>query len=409
MRLVFCTYDDKSAINGINTWLLHLLPALKAEGHTVSLIYISWVQENECTTIPKLKDLGIECCRVSGKKYIETEVAWILNFVENFKPDVFVANHILQAWYASKWILEAKIPTIGVIHNDDYEYQLLIDSFLNANQNYFTAIVTVSEFLQQKVSPIVKNSIVKRIPCGTPLFLEKAKFNKDKPFNIFYVGRLTNLQKNISLVLKTLSVTVKAVPNVEAYIYGSGPDEQEVYELINQYNCQNNIHFMGLVANDVIHKKLLNANVIILMSDFEGLPVSLMEAMARGVVPVCKQTESGLSELIIDNYTGFYVDDTDEFVGKIDYLTKNPAKWEELSINVKNHIEKTFSSHKVLNDWIALFREISTDNMDKVKLPKRVKLPKNSYGAALGERREPSLVMKFASKIKSIYLNYIEQ
>ncbi|RZK39375.1 MAG: glycosyltransferase [Pedobacter sp.] len=405
MKIVFCTYDDKSAINGINIWLLNLLPALKAKGFSVSVIYYSWAPEHECSTIPLLKDLGIECYRISCKRYLEREVKWILNQVKVLQPDIFVANHILQAWYAVQWIEKAGIPTIGVIHNDDIEYNLLIDSFLGNKNNGMTACVAVSSKLYKNLLSNCSNLNIKQIPCGTPVFAEKACLNSGKAFKIFYVGRLANKQKNISLVATTLVETIEKIPNVEAYIYGSGPDDKDVIEIINMSNEPNKINLKGIVNNDVIREDILNAQVIILMSDYEGLPVAIMEAMAAGVVPICKETESGLSELIIDNYTGLFIENSSDFIDKIKHLQNNPKEWERLSTNAKLHIERNFGSQRVVEDWVDLFEEVKSKNKLQLQIPRNIKLPKNEINNVLGEHREPSLIKKMKSKLISIYKN----
>ncbi|RZK60376.1 MAG: glycosyltransferase [Pedobacter sp.] len=405
MKIVFCTYDDKSAINGINVWLLNLLPALKAKGFNVSVIYYSWSAENECSTIPLLKDLGIECYRISSKRYLEQEVKWILNQVKILQPDIFVANHILQAWYAAPWIEKAGIPTIGVIHNDDIEYNLLIDSFLGNKHTGMTACVAVSAKLYKNLLSNCVNLNIKQIPCGTPVFAEKAFLNRGTSFNIFYVGRLANKQKNISLVSATLVQTIEKIINVEAFIYGSGPDYNDVIEIINRSTQPNQIKLKGIVNNDVIRKDILNAHAIILMSDYEGLPVAIMEAMAAGVVPICKETESGLSELVIDNHTGLFIKNSSDFIHKIEYLQNNPQEWERLSTNAKLHIERNFGLPKVVEDWIRLFEEIKSKNKLELQIPRKIRLPKNEINSILGEHREPSLIKKMKSKLISIYKN----
>lgn len=403
--MIFCTYDDKLAINGINAWLQYLLPALQLQGIDVSVIYHSWAAEDECTTIPVLKKSGINCYRITGKKYIEREIEWILNHVKNARPDIFVASNIVPALYAAKWIQAAGIPTIGVIHNDDDEYKQLVDVFINGSNKYLNAAVAVSDRLFAKLPQDPEKILTRKIPYGTPLPGFKAIFNKDKLFRIVYTGRLANVQKNIDTVVRALCEAVTQLPDVEAYIYGSGPDSDEVDRIINEYDHPERIHVTGIVPNAFIREKLPEAHVITLMSDYEGLPVALMEAMAFGVVPVCKRTESGLPELIIENVTGLYINDTADFVKKIEYLKRNPDVWEQLSMNAKKHIEENYSSKKVIAEWILLFNELKPAATAEIKIPAKIKLPKNNILYALGENREPGIFTKAARKLKRTFYN----
>ncbi|TCD07728.1 glycosyltransferase [Pedobacter frigidisoli] len=403
MKVIFCTYDDKAAVNGINTWLLNLLPSLKSNGVDISLIYDSWVSEEDCTTIPMLKKLGIPCKRIGSNRYLESQVTWILKHVSNEKPDIFVANHILPAWYAAEWLNPVGIPTIGVINNDDQEYHTLIKEFLYSKKNYINSTVAVSETLFEMLPSDTAFTCNKKIPYGTPPFNQFSRLTKNESFRIFYVGRLANVQKNIAIVTKCLCEAAYRFPNVEVYIFGSGPDSDRVREIVDSYNLPHQIHIMGIVENTTIRELLPKANVITLMSDFEGLPVALIEAMAAGVVPLCKKTSSGLKELIIDDITGLYVEDIEEFVKKIEYLLTNPAQWERISTNARNHIEKGYSFDKVVDDWIGLFDILRGKNKQEyLKVPSKIRLPKNNIGKILGERREPNFFLKVFSKIKRV-------
>ncbi len=102
MKVVFCTYDGKNIINGINTWLLTLLPALKKNNITVQVIAIAWAPETECTILPILKKSGIAYSIIDSKSYTEKQVEWILKYIKQEAPDVFVSNTMLAAYYASK-------------------------------------------------------------------------------------------------------------------------------------------------------------------------------------------------------------------------------------------------------------------------------------------------------------------
>lgn len=404
MKIVFCTYDEKHAINGINTWLLNLLPLLQHRGHEIDVIYYSWSAESECATIPLLKEKGIACHRITGKSYLEREVKWITEKINILQPDIFVANHILQAWYAARYIKLSGIPTIGVLHNDNAEYQALVNSFLNKNSQSFTACVAVSSKLYEMLLPNTSNLVIKQIACGTPIFTRKASYNKN-PFKVFYIGRLTSEQKNIKLVVETLSAITENFAEIEAFIYGSGPELDMVKSTIQKAKFPERIKLMGLVENTKIHEDIINAQAIMLMSDYEGLPVSIMEAMAAGVVPVCKRTESGLSEVIINNYSGFLVENKAEFSEKIKYLLENPEAWQQLSNNAKESVENNFGIEKVAIKWENLFHEIHTDHRRENILSQKINLPKANIDEILIGNREPSLFRKLQSKFKKLLVN----
>jgi colanic acid/amylovoran biosynthesis glycosyltransferase len=68
----------------------------------------------------------------------------------------------------------------------------------------------------------------------------------------------------------------------------------------------------------------------VLLSDYEGLPVSVLEAMASGVVPICLDTRSGTQEAIQHGVNGLIVKDrADDFFTSVEALQGDPAWWEE--------------------------------------------------------------------------------
>ncbi len=63
----------------------------------------------------------------------------------------------------------------------------------------------------------------------------------------------------------------------------------------------------GIVTNDAVHNAMYAGDVILLTSNYEGLPLALLEAMARGCVPVVSDVQSGIPGLIRRGENGFRV------------------------------------------------------------------------------------------------------
>ncbi len=68
------------------------------------------------------------------------------------------------------------------------------------------------------------------------------------------------------------------------------------------------------------------------MSDYEGLPISLLEAMACGVVPVARKIPSGIPELVLEGETGLLVDASPEKAASaLIRLLDDPGPWHRCS------------------------------------------------------------------------------
>jgi hypothetical protein len=136
MKVTFCTYDGYNCINGINAWLLRLLPSLRSRGIDIQIIFITWADSDKCTTLPVLKQMGFDCLEIPLPHYTERQVTWIIRELTKNPPDIFVANYMLPALYASRWIKKAGIPTVGVLHNDDNIYRAILDEFVFGQNSY---------------------------------------------------------------------------------------------------------------------------------------------------------------------------------------------------------------------------------------------------------------------------------
>jgi colanic acid/amylovoran biosynthesis glycosyltransferase len=399
MKIVFCAYDGKNVINGVNVWLLNLLPALKKRGIEVTVIAITWAPEDDCTLIPLLKKNGIDCTIVNPRKrYIENEVKWILKYVKRQMPDVFVANTMLPAFYASSYLDKAGIPTVCVIHSDNEWNEAVGTEAGSLNGIFkFKAIVTVSDYLFFKFNSYRNNVLLKKIPCGVSIIAARTNF-ATAPFKIAYVGRLAKHEKNIDYIITAFCETVRSLPNVQAYVYGSGPDYDLVTRILKSYDISKNVFLKGNIAHEEIYPELINMHVIALMSELEGLPVSLMEAMSLGVVPISTKIPSGVPELITDNETGLFIDSPKDFSDKVKWLIENPADWERLSINAKKHITQNYNADKSTDSWVSLFNEIASVKKRQLQVPFRIKLPKLAFST--NENREPNMFVKLKRKFK---------
>jgi len=407
MKIIFCGYDGKNIINGINAWLLRLLPDLQNNGHQVVAIFLTGASEDQCTTIPILRQNGIECLTIPFPHYTESIISFLVKVTNQIKPDVFVPGNLLPALYASKWIRNAGITTIGILHNDDDEYEAILNEFVDDRQEYLSKIVAVSEVLYQKAKQKSKGIKVIKIPYGAPVSTSKSTLTETEKFKVFYVGRLAIKQKNIDKIAEAFCKIAKNIDNTEAYIFGSGPDTGIVEHIFTKHKNLNNIYLKGNLPNAELREQLLSAHVIVLLSDYEGIPVAILEAMGCGVVPICKKIDSGIPELLFDSETGYYVNDNEELIDKVKYLQSNPQYWESISTNAKNLIESKFSSKKNLEQWLSIIADHKICAFNNIKLPRKLKLPPPHQHLIGGDRRNLPIAVKLLLKGKQAFSNYL--
>jgi glycosyltransferase involved in cell wall biosynthesis len=298
-------------------------------------------------------------------------------------PDAFIANMVLPAaYYAGRWLREAGIPTIGICHvgADHFLYTALLDEFVLGPPRYrISALVCVSKYLERVVLERQPSKVViETIVCGVPV----PKFIASKPtgrLRLAYVGRLTEEAKRITDVANALCRAVSEVPDVEAFIYGDGEERPAVEHIIREKARGLPVHLIGRVEPDQIFDTLLNSHALVLLSDWEGLPVSVMEAMACGVVPIgLRHARGGAPELIENGTTGLLVDDRGEgFVDAVRRLRQDPVFWERLSRSARARVEAEYSLEACAVRWRDLLLNLASDSNrgTPVRIPRRLRLP----------------------------------
>jgi glycosyltransferase involved in cell wall biosynthesis len=393
MDVTFCAYDGLNYVGGPNAWLRRLLPALRDRGIHPRVLFFLTADPEHCTTLQALRAQGIECRHQRWPIYTEQCVTWLLKQLASDPPDVFVPNLMVSAYYAAAWARAAGIPTVGILHSDDaFHHGLLQEFVLGAPAYRLSALVCVSRFLEQMaLAQHPPATQVWRLPYGAPT-PEKTAQRTPGQLKLAYVGRLVEEQKRVSEVTRAFCRVARAIPGVSAAIYGEGPARPAVEQILRTEGAGLPVRLAGKVDSDQIQQQLAACHALALLSDYEGLPISLMEAMACGVVPVCLRTRSGVAELVEHGVTGLLVDDrADDFLAAIRRLAEEPGLWERLSRAARAKIDAEYSAHIATADWEELLRTLQSaaPARQAVQIPSRLELPAVHPDLAREDRRRP--------------------
>jgi len=394
MKVTFCAYDRADYFCGPNAWLRRLLPDLRGQGIDVRVLCITHSDPASCPTVVALQKQGIACTSVVKHDFIEDRIRWILVSLRDDPPDLFVPHLMLPALYAARWVREAGIPTIGVMHSSDNFYYGLLSEFVLGSPEYnLSALVTVSRYLEyQVISRKPQKTIIRRIPRGVPVPSLTPHY-PDGVLRLIDSGRLTEEAKRISEVTHALCKVVRVVHGTEAYIYGDGEGRFAVEKILSQEGEDIPVFFKGSVDSDTIQEHLLNGHIFVLLSDYEGLPISLMEAMACGLVPVCLEIKGGVSELIDNGLNGFKVSDrSDSLIAAVEKLRGDRGLWMQLSTQARATIENKYAHKGCVSLWGQLFEELVPSNREsrEIVLPRQIKLPPINSGLAREDQRSLS-------------------
>lgn len=163
-------------------------------------------------------------------------------------------------------------------------------------------------------------------------------------------GRL-NEQKNHELLINAFSVFCKRYPEFELNIWGEGEKKSVLEKLICDKKMSDKIHLCGNTSK--VKDELLNTDIFVLSSNYEGLPNSLMEAMAVGVPVISTDCPTGPKDLITNKENGILVtsDSVDELVNALKLLASDYQLRKYIGQNAKKYMKNFTASEIAKGFW----------------------------------------------------------
>jgi glycosyltransferase involved in cell wall biosynthesis len=139
-------------------------------------------------------------------------------------------------------------------------------------------------------------------------------------------------------------------------IAGEGDQRANLERQMTSVQPGQQVVFTGLLPNAQVPDLLEKQDVFLLASEAEGLPISLLEAMAHGVVPVVSDLESGIRD-VVDAGNGMLVpvDDVEGYARAIIHLHEHREELAAKSAAAHERVKIKFSVEAMADRWLAAF------------------------------------------------------
>ena len=349
-------------LNGVNVFSVNLVRGLLERGISASILITDPHRKEE---IPMEIPERIPIDQLPVPKEASWQQRWqiLIKYLEDRTPCIYVPNYDWKYSSISPK-LSNKVGVVGIVHSDDERH------YEHANRlgDYWNAIVAVSQFTAQKtidLKPHLSQKVVP-IPIGVsiPECLPSKPMQKESdssPINLIYAGKIKQVQKRVFDLPKIFeALQARKVP-FKVKILGDGPAQKELISLCDKFLKEGIVEFTGLLSNQLTHQHLEESEVILLTSEYEGLPNVIVEAMGRGCIPIVTDIKSGISELVKDGYNGYLVPigDIQEFANRIAFLQKNRETMNELKTNAFRTVYGSqYSVERMVDSYLDLFTKI---------------------------------------------------
>uniref|UniRef100_A0A7C5UT94 Glycosyltransferase n=1 Tax=candidate division CPR3 bacterium TaxID=2268181 RepID=A0A7C5UT94_UNCC3 len=172
------------------------------------------------------------------------------------------------------------------------------------------------------------------------------------------VANLRSEKGHKDLIL-ALNYLKKAGKTFVALFIGEGEMEQDLINSVKSLNLDNDILFLGSRSTKEIANLLSVTDIFVLSSLREGLPTSIIEAMASGC-PVVATRVGGVPELVVDGETGFLITpgDVKELTLKLMLLLNNSELRANMGMAGKSRAVTQFSLHKMVAEYESLYKNL---------------------------------------------------
>ncbi len=152
---------------------------------------------------------------------------------------------------------------------------------------------------------------------------------------------------------------LKTFPDTKFILAGEGKTKQQIIKLITSLGINSNFNLFEDVKD--VREILSNLSVFVLASHTEGLPVSILEAMALGL-PVVGSRVGGIPELVEDGITGILAvpNHPEEFASAIIQLLSNPEKARRMGEQGKLRVQKEFSLVQMTKKLEVCYLDLAT-------------------------------------------------
>jgi glycosyltransferase involved in cell wall biosynthesis len=277
----------------------------------------------------------------------------ILEQLAQFKPTVVIANLSATSFeilrYLPKGVL--RVGTAQAHAPRIYEaaryYPPHVDCMAAVSRTIVQTLRSMPEFSRTPIH---------YLPYGVMMPAEgNALPRPETPLRILYFGRLVRPQKRVQLFPEILQALADSRIPFHWTIAGEGAEEDFLRSVLKTSLPGQSISFVGKVLYGDVPALLARHDVFLLASDSEGLPLSLLEAMAAGLVPVVSDLASGIRE-VVDDTTGKLVapENTRGYAEAIVALHGDRKDFARLSANARQRVRAEFSIPAMTERWLKV-------------------------------------------------------
>jgi glycosyltransferase involved in cell wall biosynthesis len=223
------------------------------------------------------------------------------------------------------------------------------------------ALVAVSNGLRSYAKETAPDLPIQVIPNAIDLsaFTPPVQRETDGPVRLLYVGRFNTFKNVETLVQAVGRLSQMDVGEFELELVGEGEQRPVVERMVAELGLTRRVHFVGWVARDRIVDHYRGADIFVTATTWEGMPNTVLEAMACGL-PIVGTQASGLRELVRDGLNGYLVPikDPNAMAQALARLVDNGHERRRMGRQSRKLAEREFAWEYIAEQYVRVYEQV---------------------------------------------------
>jgi glycosyltransferase involved in cell wall biosynthesis len=339
-------------LGGSTTFLINFAGELVRRGVPVEVM--SFERNNPMSADFARQNVPVLCLD-QRRMIFEDRLNLILQNLARFQPTAVVSTLGAISFEVLRY-LPRGIFRVGMGQSHDP----IVYDMMRHYAPWMDLLAMVSQAMKQEAAglPEFSRVPVSYLPYGVPMCpnLELPTRDFTEPLRILYLGRLSREQKRVHLFPEILRQLCESRMPFHWTIAGVGEESSFLETTLKTGSPHQTISIAGPVPYADVPTMLNQHDIYLLASDYEGLPLSLLEAMGRGLVPVVSDLKSGICD-VVDKTTGQLVpvDDVSGYARAVIHLHEHRGELAAKSAAARARVQEEFSVAAMTDRWLAAF------------------------------------------------------
>lgn len=333
IKILLGAYTD--TINAQNINCYNIAKHLDKEKFEVHVLYHKKKVFNDSEVIQH---------KISTNRYLKNIQKFLILYLLNYDIAYLPRCEQIDLFFASKFKHKRCIIS-------SYEIESLFrnNKLLQFFSNVYDAFAINKDLQTEATRTFNKNTKLLYLGCNHPYAQDDIQFKK-KLHRVIFVGSIIERKKPLLFVQ-----LAQCFPKLEFVMVGSG----SLLPMVKEHVITNkirNVIFKGRLGNAAVYKEFQSSDLLLMMSDSEGLPKVILEAASVGV-PTIYFNRYYHVDYIENGKNGYGVNDIEKMKEIILYLSRNSEKLYHMSLETYN-ISQDYDWESLISDYEKYFCDV---------------------------------------------------